>query len=69
PLCTACLSAVDDSHAFLCLHCRVWSEVPASAVGTELPCPHCGKAVQLNPFVIEADWRPIAAAWRGEAES
>ncbi len=52
--------------AFGCLHCRVWSEVPSSALGTELPCPHCGKAVKLNPFTIEADWRPIAAAWRGD---
>ena len=31
-------------------------------------CPHCGKAAKLNPFVIEADWPSIAAAWRGEAE-
>ena len=66
PICTAWHSPDDDTPAFGCLHCRVWSEVPASALGTELPCPHCGKAVQLNPFVIEADWRPIAAAWRGD---
>ncbi len=37
-----------------------------AALGTEVACPHCGKAVRLNPFVIEADWRPVAAAWRGE---
>ncbi len=48
---------------FGCPHCRVWSEVPASSLGTDLPCPNCGKAVRLNPFVIEADWRPVAAAW------
>ena len=54
--------------AFGCPHCRVWSEAPASALGTELPCPNCGKAVKLNPFVIEADWRPVAAAWKGEIE-
>ena len=30
-------------------------------------CPHCGKVVRLNSFVIEADWRPVAAAWRGES--
>ena len=52
--------------AFGCPACRAWSEVPASALGTELPCPRCGKPVRLNPFVIEADWRPVAAAWRGE---
>jgi WD40 repeat protein len=51
--------------AFGCLHCRVWSELAASALGTELPCPHCGRPVKLNPFVIEADWRPVAAAWAG----
>jgi hypothetical protein len=38
------------------------------AFGTELPCPHCGKAVKLNPFVIAADWRPVAAAWCHENE-
>jgi hypothetical protein len=32
-----------------------------------LACSRCGKPVKLNPFVIEADWRPVAAAWRGEA--
>jgi WD40 repeat protein len=50
--------------AFGCLHCRTWSEIPESAVGAELPCPHCGEVVKLNRFVIEADWRPVAAAWR-----
>lgn len=48
------------------LYCRTWSQVPASVLGTELPCPRCGKPVKLNPFMIEADWRPVAAAWRGE---
>lgn len=57
------------SPAFGCTHCRAWSQVPAAALGTELPCPHCGKAVRLNPFVINADWRPVAAAWRGETSS
>jgi WD40 repeat protein len=68
PICTAWLSSGHDTPAFGCLHCRVWSEVPSAALGTELPCPHCGKAVKLNPFVIEADWRPVAAAWRGAPE-
>ena len=54
--------------AFGCLHCRVWSEAPASALGTELPCPNCGRPIKLNPFVIEADWRPVAAAWAGRGE-
>ena len=52
--------------AFGCPHCRTWSEVPASALGTELSCPECNKPVKLNPFVIEADWRPVVAAWRGD---
>jgi hypothetical protein len=55
-----------SSVAFGCTHCRTWSEVPTSALGTELPCPHCGQPVKLNPFVIETDWRPVAAAWQGE---
>jgi WD40 repeat protein len=48
---------------FGCPLCRVWSEVPASALGAGIPCPHCGESVSLNPFAIHADWRPIAAAW------
>jgi len=66
PIISAWFAPGDSTPAFGCLHCRVWSEVPTSALSTELPCPHCGKAVKLNPFVIEADWRPVAAAWRGD---
>ena len=47
-------------------HCRNWSEAPEEALDTELPCPSCSKVVKLNPFVIEADWHPVAVAWRGE---
>ena len=54
------------SPAFGCPHCHTWSEVPESALGSELPCPSCGRQVWLNPFVVEADWRPVAAAWKGE---
>ncbi len=49
--------------AFGCPLCRTWSEIPASALGTEIPCPHCGKPIKLNPFTINADWRPVANAW------
>lgn len=56
----------DNTYAFGCILCRVWSEVPESTLGAELPCPNCGKPIKLNPFTIEADWRPVAKAWRGE---
>jgi hypothetical protein len=46
---------------------RGWAEVSDSALVSVVPCPDCGKAVKLNPLVINADWRPVAAAWRGEA--
>jgi hypothetical protein len=52
---------------FGCPLCRVWSEVAASALGGVIPCPHCGGSVKLNPFTINADWRPIAAAWKATA--
>jgi hypothetical protein len=64
PIVTAWRSPADTGYMFGCLHCRIWSEVSDSALGTEVPCPRCGKAVQLNPFVIKADWRPVASAWR-----
>ena len=38
------------------------------ALGAELPCPKCSKPLKLNPFTINADWRPIARAWQGGNE-
>jgi|GEM_PF-526056 len=66
PLLTAWRSLKDDGCSFGCPFCRSWSEVIPSALGTELPCPNCGKTIRLNRFTINADWRPIAKAWRGE---
>jgi WD40 repeat protein len=57
----------DQLPAFLCPICRTWSEIPASAISTEIPCPHCGKPIRLNPFTINAD-RQVAKAWRGVKE-
>ncbi len=51
-----------------CPLCRTWSEIPASALGTEISCLHCGKHIKLNPFTINADWRLVAKAWRGEKD-
>ena len=50
-----------------CPLCRVWSEVPASALGFVILCPRCEGIVKLNPFAINADWRPVAAAWKATA--
>lgn len=44
---------------------QVWSQI--SHLGNELSCPNCGKPVKLNPFTINADWRPIAKAWGNNA--
>ena len=63
---TAWVSPVDQSHAVGCPLCRVWSEVPASALGTEIPCPHCGGPLKINSFTINSDWRPVAEASRGK---
>jgi hypothetical protein len=51
-------------YAFGCPLCHTWSEVPQSALGSEIPCPNCGKPIWLNPFTIEGDWKPIAKAWQ-----
>lgn len=61
------LNPSEASLHFGCPLCRVWSEVAASALGTVIPCPHCSESVKLNPFTINADWRPIAAAWKATA--
>jgi WD40 repeat protein len=54
----------DSLPAFGCPLCRTWSEIPVSALGTELSCPHCGKPIRLNPFTINADWRQVAKKWQ-----
>jgi WD40 repeat protein len=53
-----------EALAFGCPFCRTWSEIQAFALGAESPCPKCGETVRLNAFTIDADWRPVAAAWR-----
>jgi WD40 repeat protein len=60
---TAWQSPADAEYAFGCPHCQMWSKISASALGIQGSCPYCGKAVKLNPFVIKADWRPVARAW------
>ncbi|MDO8728066.1 MAG: DUF4062 domain-containing protein [Candidatus Methanoperedens sp.] len=62
---TAWCSPVEGSNAYLCPLCRTWSEIPASAIGSEIPCFHCRKPIKLNSFTINVDWRPVAKAWRG----
>ena len=49
---------------FACPSCHLWKKVADSAPGTNFACPACGMSLKLNPFTINADWRPIAAAWR-----
>jgi hypothetical protein len=54
---------VKPATAFGCPHCRRWSQIPQSALGSEIPCPRCNKPVRLNPFTIEGDWREVEKAW------
>jgi WD40 repeat protein len=54
----------DMSPVFGCPHCHTWSDISKSALGSEIPCPNCGKHVRLNPFTIKGDWKPIAKAWQ-----
>ena len=49
--------------SFGCPYCRTWSGIPESALGSEIPCPNCGKPVKINSFTIQGDWHPIAKAW------
>ena len=49
--------------AFGCHHCYKWQQVPQSALGSEIPCPNCGRVVKLNPFIIQGDWQTVSKAW------
>jgi hypothetical protein len=55
---------VKELLSFGCPICRKWPKVSETAVGCELPCPNCGEMIKLNPFIINANWRPISKAWR-----
>jgi len=50
-----------------CPLCRTWSRIRVLALVTDVVCPHCWQLLRLNPRAIQADWRPIAAAWRKES--
>ncbi len=64
PIVTAWIAPSDGAVAVGCPACRQWYEIEASGLGKELPCPLCGCKVKLNIFMIKADWRRVAAAWR-----
>ena len=42
-----------------------WFLAREDTLGQDLDCPNCGKPVKLNPLTVNANWRPMAAAWRG----
>ena len=65
PILTPWHSDKDGTYAFGCVFCRKWSVIGEEELGTEIDCPECGKRVKLNPFTIDADWRPIAKGWGG----
>jgi WD40 repeat protein len=54
----------DGEYAVGCPVCRVWGAVPSYSLGREVSCTGCGARLRLNDFFLEADWRPIAKAWR-----
>jgi hypothetical protein len=63
---TTWVSPEDDSHAIGCPLCREWSEISPEQLDQVIDCPKCEGALKVNPFTLNADWRPVAAAWRGD---
>lgn len=57
----------DGRCAYGCPLCRTWSET-APAPGSEVRCPQCDMRLALNPTTVEADWKPVADAWRSAGE-
>jgi WD40 repeat protein len=66
PIVTPWQTVKDRYPAFGCPSCRTWSVLSDNTLGTDLRCPQCGKVVRLNPFTIQADWRAVAKAWKGD---
>jgi len=69
PVVTAWVSSGDEGYAFGCPLCRNWSELSAENLGSEAACPHCGRRLRFSHAAINADWRPIAKAWRAGSRS
>jgi WD40 repeat protein len=65
PIVTAWCGSHDEEFAAGCPFCRRWFYVPAGALGSIVSCG-CGEQLKLNSFTIDADWRAIARAWRGD---
>lgn len=65
PVVTAWRSPGDRTMAMGCPLCRGWSVLEPDTPGREIACPACRRTISLNSFLIEADWRPVALAWRG----
>ena len=63
---TTWVSPEDGTHAIGCPLCREWSEIPPDQLDQVIDCPKCEGALKVNPFTLDADWRPVAAAWRGD---
>ncbi|HUE97005.1 MAG TPA: WD40 repeat domain-containing protein [Longimicrobiaceae bacterium] len=65
PLAVTCrVAPADRRHGFPCPACRTWTEAREDDLGSTLPCPGCGQPIRLNPFVMLADWPPLAERWR-----
>ncbi len=62
---TTWVSPEDQSHAIGCPLCREWSTIAPEQLDQVIDCPNCGGALKTNPFRLDADWRPVANAWRG----
>lgn len=46
PVLTGYYSTMDGSYAIGCPLCQTWSEIPESALGSELSCPNCSERVR-----------------------
>jgi WD40 repeat protein len=66
PVVTVYASTANGVPAFGCPGCHMWARIHESFLGSEVHCPNCGKTIRFNLFTINADWRPIEKAWRGE---
>lgn len=64
PMVTAWRSKFDDTFAIGCPFCRLWSEIEKAELNRVLSCPNCNKMIQINPFIINSDWRQMADAWK-----
>jgi telomerase protein component 1 len=60
--------AWQSQHGICCPFCLAWNAVDPDMLGQDFLCPQCLGKIKLNPFTLEAPWRPSNPIWSFSGE-